>query len=187
MKKIITLSFALLMVFTNGCQKSSQVTEPEPLNKSSYTASVVEPVEGKDAYTDCEGLILEPDLRGDNLVVKAGEKKQFTVEYSIIACGQNYSDLKLKGELVKKAVYMDCVPGNVSLHFKNENTFFNWNIEELSAGNKMSFSVTFEFEIPDVPYGTMIPLTGGWVVEGKSSSGDMVTTGNYNEIFVQVQ
>jgi hypothetical protein len=136
---------------------------------------------------ECDALTLEPNLSGSNYIVNAGETKSFTVEYTVIACDQDYYDLKLQGGLVAKADYKSSYPEGANIRTLNQNSVISWSVGDIQKNHTMTFRITFEFKIPQVPYGTMVPITGGWTISGKTADGIPVSSGDNNEIFVQVQ
>lgn len=135
----------------------------------------------------CESIILEPELTDNNYLVDPGELTRFSVEITVMACDQQYFDLSLKGRLINLAVYKSSSPLIAGPVKKANNSLIQWNIGDVKAGFIHTYKVTFDYKIPPLPYGTMIPLTGGWILEGKRKDGSAVRIGDYNEIFVQIQ
>jgi hypothetical protein len=136
---------------------------------------------------DCEEILLEPNLIGSDFLVSPGDLKTFTVEYSVTVCDQDYYGLKIQGGLIANAVYRSSYPEGAEVKQEDRNTIITWNIGDAEAGIEKTYSVTFEYVIPEASAGTHIPLTSGWIVKGKNSEEVPVTTGDYNEIYIQIQ
>lgn len=132
---------------------------------------------------ECESLVLEPNLTGSDYIVYSGHLKTFTTEYIIAACDQDYYDLTLRGKLISRASFKSSSPDAEAGSDKE----IIFRIGDLKAGFTKTCKITFEYKIPEAPYGTLIPLTDGWVLEGKNTDGSTVITGGNNEIFVQIQ
>jgi hypothetical protein len=132
---------------------------------------------------DCEEILIEPNLTAGSFLVKPGEHITYTVEYSVTVCEEDFSGIKLNGGIIKDAVYKSSSPEGAEVR---NNTLY-WNIGDTEKGFHKIYSVTFEYNIPDVPSATQIPITSGWTVEGKRADGTAVKTGDYNEIFVQAE
>lgn len=132
---------------------------------------------------ECESLVLEPNLTGSDYIVYSGHLKTFTAEYIIAACDQDYFDLTLRGKLISKAEFKNSSPDAETGNDKE----IIFRIGDVKAGFTKTCRITFEYKIPDAPYGTLVPLTDGWILEGKDAGGSTVTTGGNNEIFVQIQ
>jgi hypothetical protein len=136
---------------------------------------------------DCDEILIEPDLSVGSFIVKPGELITFTAEYNITACDDDYKELVLQGGLIAGAVYKSSFPEGAEVKFNNKNTIIEWNIGDVELGFSKRYKVTFDYLIPAAESGTHIPLTGGFIVQAKTAEGLSVRTGDYNEIFIQVE
>jgi hypothetical protein len=134
----------------------------------------------------CEELFLEPNLCGDDFLVPSGEKKRFSVEYYVTACGEKYTELNLNGSLINNAVYVSSYPEGAEVIQENNLTVITWNIGNVKKDFNQIYVVTFDYFVPERPSGTHIPLTGSWILSGTTIDGLNVSAGNYNEIYVQI-
>jgi hypothetical protein len=170
----------------NGLYKLQVLYFPEIY--SDFSENYSEIIERKVSdCLNCEEILLEPNLTGGDFLVSPGRRNTFTVEYGVTACDQDYKELKLQGKLIANAVYLSSYPEGAEVNYKNQNCFISWNIGDIETGYSKTFSITFEYLIPGASSGTHIPLTGGWVVTGKNEEGIPVSTGDHNEIFIQIK
>jgi hypothetical protein len=134
----------------------------------------------------CNELFLEPNLSGNDFLVVPGERKRFTVEYNVVACGDEYNQMNLHGSLIENAIYKSSFPEGAEIQYDDQQTLISWKIGDITDDFSQTYQITFEYLIPDSPTGTHIPLTGSWVLDGKTSRGLPVAAGDCNEIYVQV-